>query len=249
MESNSARHECFNELIDQDTRSWDKQKIFKIFLPFKAEHICNIPIVRRIHEDMLYWPWEKNHNYSIRSAYHLQNKKVNLLTRYSEVVSHWKWLWNLNMPPKVRLFLWKLCLNGIPTKSCLIEKGFNTNPACYLCGETEESATHMFLECNWAKWGWFLSPLGFNSQFKERRLIGDWLMERARKESRDTLNIIASVLWSIWATRNDFYFKGRELNFLAASRRALFVGSEYRIACQVEKNPSLAPRSWSPPPV
>lgn len=40
------RNSTVSDLIDQDTRNWDKEKIAKIFLPFEAEQILNIPIAR-----------------------------------------------------------------------------------------------------------------------------------------------------------------------------------------------------------
>lgn len=95
-----------SHLIDHDRRTWDRKTMYNIFYPFETEQICRIPIVHRISEDVLYWPWEKDHNYSVRSAYHLiQSKKLNMDAGPSNVKHHWDWIWKLNVPPKIRLFL------------------------------------------------------------------------------------------------------------------------------------------------
>lgn len=64
----------------------------------------------------------------------------------------------------LKMFLWKLCHNGIPTKQCLRSRGINTDPICFMCMEKEETTTHLFLDCKWVRRVWFLSQLGNNRQ-------------------------------------------------------------------------------------
>lgn len=64
-----------SHLIDQNSRDWDRQLVNSIFLPFEAEQICIIPISRKMYGDVLFQPWEKKHNYYVRSAYHLAQNK------------------------------------------------------------------------------------------------------------------------------------------------------------------------------
>lgn len=68
-------------------------KISSLFLPFEAEEICRIPLSRRISGDVLYWPWEKNYNFSVKYAYHLvQKKKKDSLAGPSCVSQSWNWI-------------------------------------------------------------------------------------------------------------------------------------------------------------
>lgn len=90
-----------SHIIDHELRVWDRQTIQKLFLPFEAEQIYRIPISRRILDDVLMWPWEKDYTFSVRSAYHLiQKKKKNSGAGPSELKTKWKWLWKMNVPPK-----------------------------------------------------------------------------------------------------------------------------------------------------
>lgn len=135
-----------SDLIDQDTRSCDRQKINKVFLPFEGEQIFRIPIAKKIHDDVLSWPWKKDQCYLVRSAYHLLlEKKRSQVEGSSKKSSHWKWLWALNVPSKLKMFVWKLCHNGIPIKSGLLRRGINTDLICFMCNEKEETIAHLFL--------------------------------------------------------------------------------------------------------
>ncbi|GKV49670.1 hypothetical protein SLEP1_g56408 [Rubroshorea leprosula] len=50
-----------------------------------------------------------------------------------------KLIWNQLMPAKVSVFTWRLCLNRLPTKDNLIQRGVDlvSNPSCVLCGSTD----------------------------------------------------------------------------------------------------------------
>ena len=53
----------------------------------------------------------------------------------------WKKLWNLNIPPKVRIFAWKMCMNAL----CEI---------CPACGKEPESILYVLVKCEVAKRVW-----------------------------------------------------------------------------------------------
>ena len=55
-----------------------------------------------------------------------------------------KWRWKINTTPKIKIFLWQLCLKAIPVKGNLMKKGLNINPICPLCLDHTES-TEIFI--------------------------------------------------------------------------------------------------------
>ncbi|XP_065638474.1 uncharacterized protein LOC136071304 [Quercus suber] len=69
----------------------------------------------------------------------------------------WKKIWHLNVPPKVWIFAWRVCNNGLPTMLALRCRGLNSSEFCLLCDKELESIQHaLFLcthaKCTWAAW-------------------------------------------------------------------------------------------------
>lgn len=68
----------------------------------------------------------------------------------------WKFIWKLHIPPNVKLFLWKVHTEILPTRSLLcrrIGSQFNDSQ-CVLCGHSEETQEHMLWKCTWARLVW-----------------------------------------------------------------------------------------------
>ena len=68
-----------------------------------------------------------------------------------------KKIWCLNIHPKVRIFAWHICKNGLPTMLALRCIGLNTFGFCLLCDNEMESIQYAFLLCphtkhTWATW-------------------------------------------------------------------------------------------------
>ncbi|KAF1879027.1 hypothetical protein Lal_00047699 [Lupinus albus] len=62
-----------------------------------------------------------------------------------------KRLWACNASTKMKWLVWKIVLDGVPTKVNLAHKGSlgAQDPLlCALCGEFEESTTHLFFSCS-----------------------------------------------------------------------------------------------------
>jgi hypothetical protein len=68
---NLDEHALVSNLIDPDTKQWDRGLIYSTFNHAEAKQILSIPISQRSPEDKLIWHWEKDGDYSVRSTYHL----------------------------------------------------------------------------------------------------------------------------------------------------------------------------------
>ena len=62
--------------------------------------------------------------------------------------SWWKFLWRLNLPLKVKLFMWKACHNWIPTHVNLANHGVQLNTVCPLCLKSNETSLHALWFCD-----------------------------------------------------------------------------------------------------
>ena len=63
----------------------------------------------------------------------------------------WKKIWQLKIPPKIRIFTWKACVSVLPTMLNLRKRGVTTDGICPICGQEAEFVYHALLRCNIAK--------------------------------------------------------------------------------------------------
>ena len=62
------------ELIDQDTRGWDREFIWQNFHRDDAEAILCVPLSYKAIPDIVLWIGEKSGEYSVRSGYREMRK-------------------------------------------------------------------------------------------------------------------------------------------------------------------------------
>ena len=60
-----------SELIDPTTATWNMQRLREVFLPFDAKIVVSIPLCTRNTSDFCCWHFEKNGQFTVRSAYNM----------------------------------------------------------------------------------------------------------------------------------------------------------------------------------
>lgn len=65
---------------------------------------------------------------------------------------------NVECLPKIKLLIWKILHEAIPTGSKLERRGVLSNTTCVYCREAE-TTNHLFLQCTFATQVWSLVPL------------------------------------------------------------------------------------------
>uniref|UniRef100_A0A2N9F8Q9 RNase H type-1 domain-containing protein n=1 Tax=Fagus sylvatica TaxID=28930 RepID=A0A2N9F8Q9_FAGSY len=120
----------------------------------------------------------------------------------------WQQIWSLNIPPKIRHFLWRAYRESLPTKKNLQSRHIPVDPCCSECLNADEDAIHSIWGCQvltplWAKTGHFhaLQALQFSS-------FGELLKEVLNKLDEHHQLIFAVQAWLVWFRRN----KGRVEN-------------------------------------
>jgi hypothetical protein len=124
------------------------------------------------------WNWEKDGEYSVRSAYHLLcDAKARLQPGPSSPQRDklWKEIWRAPIPNKIKNFMWRLAKNILPTRSNLHKKGILLDLQCPLCHDENESSHHLFLKCNLLKVYLFASYLG--SHIPTDIDLHDWILK------------------------------------------------------------------------
>ena len=120
------------DLIDSDIRQWDREKIFDLFAHRTSMEIMSMPLPRTNTRDVLIWKENKSQSFTVKSAY-----QVALRMKETTQIEHstartewhlWRKLWRLNVPPKVRMFLWRACSNVLPTRENLHRRRVQVDP-------------------------------------------------------------------------------------------------------------------------
>ena len=89
-----------------------------IFLNADVEAILQMPLPRSQEEDEVLWHFHKRGEYSVKSGYQLalNLKFPNEPSSSSDSNSRqWKFLWMLELPEKIKIFMWRVTKNILPT--------------------------------------------------------------------------------------------------------------------------------------
>ncbi|CAL1359646.1 unnamed protein product [Linum trigynum] len=129
--------EKVSSLIDWETRSWKSNTLQTHFQPNDRARIEQIPIPSQPKPDIQIWGRDKTGKYSVRYGYKEWRKRQvsNQVENYVPV--EWKKLWMLELPPKVRLFVWRWGSNILPTGVNLSHTIKEAHDECPFCGLLE----------------------------------------------------------------------------------------------------------------
>lgn len=89
------------------------------------QHILAIPLSVRVSQDSLTWAYSKDGLYSTKTMYML-GKRGNLENLH-EV---WMDIWSMEIPPKAKYYLRRLCSNTLPTRSLLKYRHMLEDESC-----------------------------------------------------------------------------------------------------------------------
>jgi hypothetical protein len=126
-----------------------------------VSRILQIPINNHGFSDFIAWHYTKHGQYAVRSGYHLQwrhqfGPRANQLALpgSSAINPVWKILWKLNVPSKVKIFMWRFLHGILPLKSILANRHIGNNGSCTICRLGAEDTNHLFFRCHVAQEVW-----------------------------------------------------------------------------------------------
>lgn len=197
IDVSSGRRVC--DLFVPGEKKWDTTKVNNLFTRCDADAILALPIPSNQVQDRIAWMSTLDGKYSVKSGYKFW------YDNYSESVRvqsnpGWSKIWQLEVPHKLRVFLWRICRNNVPVRNLLRGKGVQTSIICPMCINDIEHVVHILLDCSFAKECWRVLGLEFDTSTVEYG--SEWLLQRMVEEGRETLVRIATGLWAIWSARN-----------------------------------------------
>lgn len=126
--------------------------------------ILKVPIGTPGSRDGNYWFFSKHGKFTVRSCYHfIMGQALNAepsISGSSNSLSskEWKWIWGLQLPPMIRIFLWRACNEILLVKVSLVNRKIGGNPFCPFCRVRLETTAHIFFECASMVWVWNAEP-------------------------------------------------------------------------------------------
>ncbi|KAA3471354.1 reverse transcriptase [Gossypium australe] len=106
-------------LIDNNERIWKEDLIEDTFDEEDTVRILQISLADVPHDDYLAWGGEASGVFSVRSAYKLLQTTDEFPRAYALQISYrnlYKKLWLLNLPTKIKITVWKITWNFLPTR-------------------------------------------------------------------------------------------------------------------------------------
>jgi len=157
----TAAVERVQDLFVPGTRVWDEQLVRRSFVEPEAAEILKIKPGMSLVSDVKAWAFEKHGQYSVRSAYRLLKVEQAAMamaatgeTGASGERQHWQTVWKLDVPPKVRVFWWRVLHNSLPSKFELKRRHVAKESFCEYCGDPEETLYHVAIQCPLARRFW-----------------------------------------------------------------------------------------------
>lgn len=132
-------------LMSMSNDSWDIDLVRDIFDDRDANLILSIP-VSRADDDVWFWRKDKLGHYTVKSAYGVAKEVVSGNTACN-ISNFWHKIWNLQIPLKVKHFVWRAAQGCLSTKENLIIKRVEVSSICPVCNIYAESAFHVLVTC------------------------------------------------------------------------------------------------------
>ncbi|KAL0308050.1 UNVERIFIED_CONTAM: hypothetical protein Scaly_2962200 [Sesamum calycinum] len=97
--------------------------------------------------------------------------------------SLWSILWKSRVPPKVKVFMRRLCMESLPKLERLARRNKYIDTCCRACGTTVESSRYVMFECTVPRQMWALALLPWRFVSNWSCSTVEWVLQLIKQES------------------------------------------------------------------
>lgn len=119
------------------------------------------------------------------------------------------WIWDLPIQPKIKFFLWKICLDGLPTKSRLEKSHIFLRHKCSFCNNCySKDASRLLFHCPFTKDAAFGLRILIGLKFP-RLMLTNLLVTLSLLSVWILMRIVCKLAftwWFVWFSRNRVCF-------------------------------------------
>ncbi|KAJ0088746.1 hypothetical protein Patl1_32118 [Pistacia atlantica] len=182
----------------------DFGKLRALFNPRVVEDIQKIVLCDGNGAGRLIWGHERNRVFSVRSCYKfiMAQQTSHVAESSSSRVQSVVWKWKMSVPNKIKIFAWRACKDGLPTKEKFLGKHVPTDVRCNLCHAEPEGLYHALVQCVDVQklWADYLPVLE-----REKFLnVFELAFHFCTAKQFETLSTFFVLAWGIWYRRNKF---------------------------------------------
>ena len=134
-----------HDFIDQD-KKWDLCSV-GMFLPSNVlADIKEILIPLSPMKDRGFWGFSQDSKFTLKSATWVMRKPSS--HPRSKML---KWIWKLNLLPKIKFFLWLVVRDAFPTCKFLSSRKIDIPIKCHFCSHNVENIDHVVRKCTFVQ--------------------------------------------------------------------------------------------------
>ena len=199
--SHLASESTVDALISSATGWWNTNLIDLCFYPPEAYLIKSLPLSLLPQPDLVVWRPEKSGCYFVKSGYKLLCELDTIRPQVTDSQkSFWKNISKMKDPGKIKHFLWKACINSLPTKENLLKRKILQEPDCPRCISEPESAVHAIWSCRCIKVAWDIDFDWVDRSSTSSDSFSDVFQKICSNPA--LVPLFAVTAWSIWYQRN-----------------------------------------------
>uniref|UniRef100_A0A803NGJ4 Reverse transcriptase domain-containing protein n=1 Tax=Cannabis sativa TaxID=3483 RepID=A0A803NGJ4_CANSA len=195
-----------------ESREWNINLLHQYFQPIDIDKILSIPLSFFPTPDRLIWHHTTTRIYTVNSGFHLAcNIEESMNTSASNSHSAWwKSFWQLNLPPKIKIFAWKVMQNALPVAATLHKRKVIDSASCSMCTTAWESIGHALFTCHSARSVWKKSRFSIDFHNARNMYNGDYLIHLSNQYSKPDFELLICIMWAIWGERNKVLHGGQK---------------------------------------
>ena len=136
--------------------------INETLMDFEVALVKSIPFCITEQPDELIWPHSATSAYMVTTGYRfLQTENQNQQPGQSDTLllkPLWQRIWSLKYLSKVKILIWRVAKNSLPTKQNLVRRKIINNEYCDHCQLQHEDVLHALYLCSKLKEIWLSVP-------------------------------------------------------------------------------------------
>ncbi|XP_058724451.1 uncharacterized protein LOC131595932 [Vicia villosa] len=179
--------------------------------------------------DTFSWSFDDNNVFTVASISSMIDSAKSFAWD-NQVTNSLKVLWDLKLPPKIKVFGWRFFIDRLPTRDQLLKRGIAlaSGPNCVLCDSSFESSSHLFFNCHMVKgvWNHVFIWLGIAEEINlEDLFCFEAIQEKVKCSNRRIIiNFVwVATIWSLWLMRNAMIFRGEVFSFEVVCTNIVFL--------------------------